>query len=127
MSNPSGQSGPRLAVLVSGGVDSAVLLGEAVRRGDDVAPLYVRCGLFWEEVELRHLRRYLAAVAAANLRPLHVLEVPVRDLYGPHWSLSGQDVPGADTPDEAVFLPGRNVLLLGKALLWCHLHGVAEL
>ena len=29
-----------------------------------------------------------------------------------------------DTPDEAVFLPGRNVLLLAKALLWCHLHEV---
>src|SRR5204863_3515558 len=23
----------------------------------------------------------------------------------------------------AVYLPGRNVLLLSKALLWCHLHG----
>ena len=33
-------------------------------------------------------------------------------------------MPGADTPDEAVFLPGRNVLLLSKAILWCHLHGV---
>ena len=25
-------------------------------------------------------------------------------------------MPGADTPDEAVFLPGRNVLLLSKAM-----------
>jgi len=32
----------------------------------------------------------------------------------------------ADTPDDAVFLPGRNVLLLSKAMLWCHLHGVEE-
>ncbi|MFZ8477477.1 7-cyano-7-deazaguanine synthase, partial [Staphylococcus aureus] len=40
------------------------------------------------------------------------------------WSLTGQGVPGADTPDDAVFLPGRNVLLLAKALLWCHLRGV---
>jgi 7-cyano-7-deazaguanine synthase len=27
-------------------------------------------------------------------------------------------------PDEAVYLPGRNVLLLAKAILWCHLHDV---
>jgi 7-cyano-7-deazaguanine synthase len=48
----------------------------------------------------------------------------VADLYGDHWSVTGRGVPGADTPDEAVFLPGRNVLLLSKAILWCHLHGV---
>jgi 7-cyano-7-deazaguanine synthase len=35
-------------------------------------------------------------------------------------------VPDADSADEAVFLPGRNVLLLAKALLWCHLHQVPE-
>ncbi len=53
--------------------------------------------------------------------------MPVRDLYPPHWSLTGEGTPGADTADEAVFLPGRNVLLLAKAILWCHLHGAAEL
>src|SRR5207248_7938012 len=30
----------------------------------------------------------------------------------------------ADSRDEAVFLPGRNVRLLAKALLWFHRHGV---
>ena len=118
---------PALAVLVSGGLDSAVLLAEMLRNRSSVQPLYVHCGLFWEPAELEHLRRFLAAVAAPALRPLHVLEMPVRDLYPPHWSLTGEGTPGADTPDEAVFLPGRNVLLLSKAILWCHLHGVAEL
>jgi 7-cyano-7-deazaguanine synthase len=113
-----------LAVLASGGLDSAVLLGDALRRGRTVQPLYVRCGLVWEGAELLALERFLAAVACPALRPLRVLEQPVADLYGDHWGLSGEGVPGADTPDEAVFLPGRNVLLLSKALLWCHLHGV---
>jgi 7-cyano-7-deazaguanine synthase len=113
-----------LAVLVSGGLDSAILLGEALRLGTIVHPLYVRNGLFWERVELPHLRRFLEAVAAPSLRPLTILEMPVADLYGEHWSLTGRGVPGADTPDEAVFLPGRNVLLLSKAILWCHLHKV---
>ena len=57
-------------------------------------------------------------------RPLRILDLPVADLYDEHWSITGRQVPGADTPDEAVFLPGRNVLLLAKAMLWCHLHGV---
>jgi 7-cyano-7-deazaguanine synthase len=113
-----------LAVLVSGGLDSAILVGEALRSCSAVHPLYVRNGLAWEPVELQHLRRYLEAIAAPALRPLTVLEMPVADLYGDHWSVTGRGVPGAETPDEAVFLPGRNVLLLSKAMLWCHLHGV---
>jgi 7-cyano-7-deazaguanine synthase len=113
-----------LAVLISGGLDSAVLLGEALRTATAVHPLYVRGGLSWEPVELLHLRRFLDAVLAPALRPLTVLEMPVADLYGSHWSLTGRGVPDGDTADEAVFLPGRNVLLLSKAILWCHLHRV---
>src|SRR5438105_13830509 len=98
---PVAEDGPSLAVLVSGGLDSAVLLGEALRRRDAVHPLYVRCGLYWEGVELEHLRRYLAALDGPALRPLHVLDVPAGDLYGPHWRLSREGVPGAGTPGEA--------------------------
>jgi 7-cyano-7-deazaguanine synthase len=114
-------------VLVSGGLDSAVLLAEALRAYPAVHPLYVRTGLLWEDAELAHLGRFLAAVRTAALRPLQVLEQPVADLYGAHWSLTGVGVPAAATPDEDVFLPGRNVLLLAKSLLWCHLHGVPEI
>ncbi len=113
-----------LAVLISGGLDSAILLGEALPLHRAVHPLYVRTGLFWEEVELSHLRRFLEAVHCPSLQPLQLLDLPVADLYGSHWSLTGRAVPDADSPDEAVFLPGRNVLLLAKTLLWCHLHQV---
>ncbi len=116
-----------LAILISGGLDSAILLGESLRERTVVHPLYIRTGLNWEPVELAHLQRYLAALAGPTLRPLSILEQPVADLYGKHWSLTGENVPDADTPDEAVFLPGRNVLLLSKALLWCHLHEVSAL
>ena len=53
-----------------------------------------------------------------NTRPekvLTVLEEPLRDIYDPHWSTGADDVPDAGTPDEAVYLPGRNVLLTVKA------------
>ena len=116
-----------LAVLVSGGPDSAVLLGDALQSCAAVYPLYVRCGLFWEAAELDHLRRFLDAISAPALRPLTLLEMPVADLYPSHWSLTGEGTPGADAPDEAVFLPGRNVLLLSKAMLWCRLRAVPNL
>jgi 7-cyano-7-deazaguanine synthase len=113
-----------LAVLTSGGLDSAILLGDSLRCHAAVYPLYLRKGLSWEAEELRHLQRYLEALCSPSLRPLQILDLPVTDLYGSHWSITGRDVPGAETPDEAVFLPGRNVLFLAKAMLWCHLHDV---
>ncbi len=116
-----------LAVLVSGGLDSAVLLAESLNRHPVVWPLYVRFGLFWEKVELHHLRRLLDAIRTPALQPLTLLDMPVADLYGEHWSLTGVGVPAAGTPDAAVFLPGRNVLFLAKAMLWCHLRGVSAL
>jgi len=116
-----------LAVLVSGGLDSAVLLGEALHDRPAVYPIYVRAGSAWEAVEMRCLRRFLEEVAVPALRPLTILDQPSADLYGRHWSLTGRDVPGAETPDEAVYLPGRNVLLLSKAILWCHLNAVPHL
>ena len=113
-----------LAVLVSGGLDSAILLGEMAREREVVHPLYVRHGLYWEGDELRHLQRFLGAIRNPALRPLVILDMPVTDLYGQHWSITGHGVPDADSRDAAVYLPGRNVLLLAKAMLWCHLHNV---
>jgi 7-cyano-7-deazaguanine synthase len=114
-------------VLTSGGLDSGILLAESLSRCKPVIPLYVRSGLTWENTELQYLRRFLAALAQPGLQPLVLLDLPVSDLYGRHWSLTGQGVPDADTADEAVFLPGRNLLLLAKSMLWCHLHGIPTL
>ncbi len=113
-----------LAVLISGGLDSAILLGAALPQHSVVYPLFVRFGLYWETVERAYLERYLDALRCPVLQPLVVLDQPVADVYGPHWSVTGQGVPDAAAPDEAVFLPGRNVLLLAKAILWCHQNGV---
>jgi 7-cyano-7-deazaguanine synthase len=120
LSSPNGST----AVLISGGLDSAILLAESLRHDESVYPLYVRGGLFYESAELTHLSRYLEAVQSPALNPLHILELPLQDLYARHWSVTGRNVPSATSPDEAVFLPGRNVLLLSKALVWCQLRDV---
>jgi 7-cyano-7-deazaguanine synthase len=124
---PPTQPDTALAVLVSGGLDSAILLGEAVRAYPQVTPIYVRVGSFWEPTEEAYLRRFLTAIASPNLRPLVVVTQPIDDIYGPHWSITGANPPAADSTDDAVFLPGRNVLLLAKPILWCHLNGVPEI
>jgi 7-cyano-7-deazaguanine synthase len=114
----------RVCVLASGGADSAVLLRMMALEYPQVQPVYIRCGLAWEETELSWLVRYIAALAEPRLRPLTVLEMPTRDLYRSHWSITGAGVPAADTPDEAVYLPGRNLMLLSKAAVYCALNGI---
>ncbi len=114
-------------VLVSGGLDSCILLGHLLRQGQWVQPLYVRFHLIWEPAEQAMLRQFLQRLASPRLRPLVVLDLPLGDLYGSHWSLDGRQTPGANAPDKAVYLPGRNALLLLKAGLWCQLNGLPRI
>lgn len=105
-------------MLVSGGVDSAVLVARLMARGL-VLPCYLQCGLSWESVELQWLRRLLDALRSPRLLPLVVLGLPLHAVYGGHWSLSGRRVPGAHSAARAVYLPGRNVLLVTAAAILC--------
>lgn len=116
-----------VAVLFSGGLDSSILLAHLLAEGRRVQPLYVSCGLAWQREEQRWARRYLDALAHAQLESLVVLSMPLADLYGNHWSITGRDVPTADDPDERVYLAGHNPLLLIKADIWCRLHGLSQL
>lgn len=115
------------AVLISGGLDSAILCVDLLRDFARVHPIYVRSGLRWEEAEIASLRRFLAEVGDQRIDRVVPLDEPIADVYGAHWSTGGADVPGAETADEAVYLPGRNLLLTIKAAVWCRLRGVGTL
>ncbi|MBL0057614.1 MAG: 7-cyano-7-deazaguanine synthase [Elusimicrobia bacterium] len=108
----------KVLVLASGGLDSAALLGWALKRYRKVQPVYCRFGLRWERAELHWLKRFLAAVGCPALQPLAVLDLPAKTLYAGHWSLTGKGVPGYRSRNEAVYLPGRNALLLSQAAVF---------
>ena len=116
-----------IGVLLSGGLDSSILLGRLLDEGRRVQPFFVRCHLPWEPAELAAVQRFLTAISCERLHSLVTLDLPVGDLYSQHWSVTGKDIPGGNSPDEAVFLPGRNALLIIKAAIWCQLHGIEEL
>ena len=113
-----------MGILLSGGLDSAILLHQMLDQGWRVQPFYVRSGCLWQANELLAVSRLLAAMARPKLERLVELDMPVDDLYVGHWSMTGQAVPDNRSPDEAVFLPGRNPLLLLKPALWCVMHGI---
>lgn len=107
------------AVLLSGGLDSAVLLADEATR-DDAQPIYVSVGLAWERAELAMVSAFLERTPfARTVRPLVSLSVDMTDVFAAsHWAVQGRP-PAYDTPDEDVYLPGRNIILLGKAGVYC--------
>ena len=115
------------AVLLSGGLDSAVLIAEEAASGE-VHPVYVSVGLAWEAAERAIVSRLLGrAPLDGRVRPLVSLTVDMRDVYAPaHWAVQGHP-PAYHTPDEDVYLPGRNVVLLSKAAVYCATTGIDRL
>ena len=113
-------------MLVSGGLDSAVLVA-AEAREHQVQPIYVRSGLPWEAAEHACLLRFLSEYRAPHrLLPLASLELPVRDVY-PSTQWAFRETPGWTAPVEDLYLPGRNITLLAKAGLFCGLAGIERI
>lgn len=113
------------AVLFSAGLDSAVLVADESRRGR-VHPLYVSVGLAWEAAEVALAHQLLAAPPYRDVARLQQLHFTMRDVYPPgHWAIQGTP-PAYDTPDEDVYLTGRNLVLLSKAGVWCAQHRVSR-
>jgi len=116
------------AVLFSGGLDSAVLLALELQTAADVHPIHVRAGLAWEDAEARAIARLLAAAPfAGRVRPVTTLALDMRDIYpASHWAVRGEP-PAYDTPDEDVYLEGRNIMLVAKAAVLCARIGASRI
>lgn len=116
------------AVLLSGGLDSAVLAAAELERGARVWPIHVRAGLAWEDAEAAAIAALLSAAPfAGRVEPLTTLTIDMRDVYPPtHWAIVGS-APGYDQPDEDVYLEGRNITLIAKAAVLCARRAIARL
>ena len=109
-----------IAVLCSGGLDSAVLVAEAAAAPDAaVQPIYISVGFAWEAEEQAMLRRLLSVPAfQQRVLPAVHLRFDMTDVYpSMHWAIRGEP-PAFDTPDEDVYIYGRNVILLSKAAVY---------
>lgn len=113
-------------VLLSGGLDSAVLVAHEARTAR-VIPVYVSVGLAWEDAELEMVQALLRApVFDGRVEPLAQLGLTMRDVYPPaHWAIRGTP-PAYDTPDEDVYLAGRNLVLLTKAAVFAATRNAAR-
>ncbi|MGH8012162.1 MAG: 7-cyano-7-deazaguanine synthase, partial [Candidatus Binataceae bacterium] len=117
----------RIAVLASGGMDSSVMLANIARQGRQVFPVYVRTGMSWETDELVTLRRFLRALKMRNIAALTVLRLPMGDVNGDHWSMTGKGVPGYNAGPASNYILGRNLSLLAKAAIFCARERIGEI
>jgi 7-cyano-7-deazaguanine synthase len=115
------------AVLFSAGLDSAVLVADTLERGR-VRPVYVSVGFAWEAEERAMAARLFACPPfAGRVDPLVALSFDMRDVFPPsHWAVRGEP-PAFDTPDEDVYIHGRNVILASKAAVYLSRERIARL
>jgi 7-cyano-7-deazaguanine synthase len=114
----------KVCVLASGGFDSSALIADYLDRGWEVHPFFARSGFYWEKAELFWLKKFLRSRKSRKLKPLTVADVPMGWIMKGHWSLSGKAVPSSRAAWDSVYLPGRNLLLLGQAGVYAATHGV---
>ena len=122
---PAELKGQKIAVLVSSGVESSILLSLTGQYCAAVYPVYINSRTTWTNAELLYLPELLKSFSSPAIKPLKTLDMPVDDLYGSHWSLTGNNTPDELSTDEAVYLPGRNLLLLSKVSVWCALNDIS--
>lgn len=106
---------------MSGGLDSAVLLADVVaaRGPATVRAFYISVGFAWEAEERAMVARLFASAPFAGaIEPPVELRFDMRDVFpSSHWAVRGEP-PAFDTPDEDVYLDGRNLILLSKAAVY---------
>jgi 7-cyano-7-deazaguanine synthase len=88
----------------------------------------VRAGLAWETAEARVIARLLSERPfTGNAAACVTVTVDMRDVYPPtHWAIVGRP-PAYDTPDDDVYLDGRNIVLVSKAAVLCARRGIQRL
>ena len=120
-----------ILVLLSGGMDSTALLEDCLSLYQCVRPVYIVSGFRWEKAELFWLRRIWwhlkSKPQGQRLKSLIVQRLDMKDFVGAnHWALQGK-APGRKTSDSAVYLPGRNLLLLSKAAVLASIYKIRNI
>ena len=108
------------------------MLAAQEARTHVVHPVYVAAGLAWEEGEQRIVEALLCATAVRQRARTAFIPSPASSSAcatstpPTHWALTGTP-PAYDTPDEDVYLHGRNVALLSKAAVYAATRKISRL
>jgi 7-cyano-7-deazaguanine synthase len=114
----------RAIVLLSGGLDSATVLGMARARGFECYALSVHYGQR-HGAELEAARRIAASL---SVREHRIMRVDLAGIGGSALTDSAVAIPESPTAGIPVtYVPARNTLLLSLALGWAEVVGAADI
>jgi len=85
---PVFDSSTELRILFSGGIESAVIMGEAVRAGLKPVPVYVSTRTRWENRELKSANLYLESLHEGLSDKMVIRESKPGKVEG-HWAYLG--------------------------------------
>ena len=112
----------KAVIILSGGMDSAVLLAEILSHGYEVETLSFNYGSKHNDEEYKHARLLCTHYGVKNQR----IALPfVNELFKSDLLKSGGDVPEGHNEDESMnrtVVPNRNAIMLsiawGHAIRW---------
>ena len=108
-------SAAELRTLYSGGIESAVLMGEALKADLKPIPVYVTTGTRWENVELESAKAYLESLQIGLSDKIVIPDSIPGKIYE-HWAYNRKDYPLAEEDIQTLKIPKRNETLLRGAV-----------
>ena len=104
-----------LRILFSGGIESAVLMGEAIEAGMEPIPVYVATGTRWEKTELKSANIYRETLEVGLSDKMLIRKyIPGDDEK--HWAYNKGGYPLAEDDVQTLEISGRNETLLREAV-----------
>lgn len=116
----------KICLLLSGGLDSALLLARARDQRQSIHALYVSFGFSWEYAERHYLKQILEWCCSPENPPLILRPYPYRCFHPKHWGFSPWKVPDQRSPDQQVLIPGRNQVFFAEAFSHAEENGLNE-
>ena len=104
-----------LRILFSGGIESAVLMGEAIEAGLEPIPVYVATGTRWENTELKSANIYLETLEVGLSDKIIIRKYIPGDVEK-HWAYNNDSYPLAEEDVQTLEISGRNETLLREAV-----------
>ena len=104
-----------LRILFSGGIESAVLMGEAIEAGLEPIPVYVATGTRWENTELKSANIYFETIEVGLSDKMLIRKYVPNDVEK-HWAYNKGGYPLAEEDVQTLEISGRNETLLREAV-----------
>ncbi len=116
-----------VCLLASSGIDSSLLIVEALKQDLQVHPLYIKSGFQWEDAEFYHLQKLCQHLAHPKLMPASSMGSSLQPWLKDFWGFGVGFSPPSQSEDSATYIPGRNLWLLCHAAFFCQSRGLKEI